>query len=125
MLHLRFTAEGVHPKMALVRGMVYATYTSDSGTTFQTLVDADEFAIAARGWGAAVPGNDLLPRGFKERRANGISAVTGRRGSCRVGNITALLWTGAAATFTVEGDDNTIDTLDVTSRTGEKRRLAH
>ena len=106
--------------------MVYASYTADDGTTvFQTLVDADEAAIAARGWGAAVAGGDLIPRGFKERRANGISPTTGRRGTCRVGTTAADLWTGAASTFTVEGNDNTIDTLDVTSRTGEKRRLAH
>lgn len=112
--------------MALVRGMVYASYTCDDGTTvFQTLVDADEAAITARGWGAAVAGGDLIPRGFKERRAQGISPTTGRRGSCRVGSTAADLWTGVATTFTVEGNDNTVDTLNVTSRTGEKRRLAH
>jgi len=112
--------------MALVRGMVYASYTCDDGTTvFQTLVDADEAVIAARGWGAAVAGGDLIPRGFKERRAQGISPTTGRRGSCRVGSTAADLWTGTATSFTVEGNDNTIDTLNVTSRTGEKRRLAH
>lgn len=111
--------------MALAQGMVYATYTCDDGvTTFQTLVDKDEFAIAARGWGAAVAGGDLIPRGFKERRAHGISATTGLRGSCRVGSTTADLWTGVATTFTIERNDNTIDTLSVTSRTGEKRRLA-
>jgi len=111
--------------MALVRGMVFKGYIADSGTVFQTLVDADEAAIAARGWAAATPGGDLLPRGFKERRANGVSAATGRRASCRVGDIAADLWTGVATTFTVEADDNTIDTMTVTSRTGEKRRLAH
>jgi hypothetical protein len=111
--------------MAQIRGMVYKSYTADSGTVFQTLVDADEAAIAARGWGAAVVGGDLLPRGFKERRANGVSATTGRRGSCRVGDTAADLWTGVATTFTVEADDNTIDTMTVTSRSGEKRRVAH
>lgn len=111
--------------MALVRGMVYKSYTADDGTIFQTLVDADEAAIAARGWAAGVPGGDLIPRGFKERRAHGISAASGRRGSCRVGAITADLWTGVATSFTVEADDNTVDTMDVTSRSGEKRRLAH
>jgi hypothetical protein len=111
--------------MALIRGMVFRSYTADDGTLFQTLVDADEAAIAARGWAAAVVGGDLLPRAFKERRAHGISAATGRRGSCRVGATTADLWTGVASTFTVEADDNTLDTMTVTSRTGEKRRLAH
>lgn len=111
--------------MALVRGMVYKGYQADDGTLFQTLVDADEAAIAARGWAAATVGGDLLPRGFKERRVHGVSASTGRRGSCRVGTIAADLWSGVATTFTVEADDNTIDTMTVTSRSGEKRRLAH
>ncbi len=111
--------------MALVRGRVFAGYTADNGDVFQTLVDADEFAIAARGWAAATPGGDLLPRGFKERRANGVSATSGRRGSCRVGSVAATLWTGGATTFTVEADDQTTDTMTVTSRSGEKRRLAH
>lgn len=105
--------------------MQFRGYTADSGTVFQTLVDADEAAIAARGWAAGTPGGDLLPRGFKERRAHGVNASSGRRGSCRVGSVTCDLWTGAATTFTVEADDNTIETLTVTSRTGEKRRIAH
>lgn len=111
--------------MVLVRGMVFKGYTADDGTVFQTLVDADESADASRDWAAVTPGGDLLPRGFKERRAQGLSATTGRRGSCRVGSIAATLWTGAVSSFTVEADDNTIDTMTVTSRTGEKRRLAH
>jgi hypothetical protein len=111
--------------MALTRGMVFRSYTADNGDLFQTLVDADEAAIAARGWAAAVVGGDLVPRAFKERRAHGVSPTTGRRGSCRVGANTADLWTGVVNTFTVEADDNTIDTMNVTSRTGEKRRLAH
>jgi hypothetical protein len=111
--------------VALVRGKVYKGYTADDGTVFQTLVDADEAAIAARGWAAATVGGDLLPRGFKERRANGVSATSGRHGSCRVGSIAADLWTGVATTFTVEADDQTTDTMTVTSRSGEKRRLAH
>lgn len=111
--------------MALVRGMVYKGYTCDDGTVFQTLVDADEAAIAARGWAAATIGGDLLPRGFKERRANGVSAGSGRRASCRVGSTVADLWTGVVTTFTVEADDNTIDTMTVTGLSGEKRRKAH
>jgi hypothetical protein len=111
--------------MALVRGMVFKGYTADSGTVFQTLVDADEAAIASRGWAAATVGGDLLPRGFKERRVHGVSATSGRRASCRVGSSAADLWTGVATTFTVEADDNTIDTMTVTSTSGEKRRRAH
>jgi hypothetical protein len=111
--------------MALVRGLEFRGYTADSGTVFQTLVDSDEAAIASRGWAAATPGGDLLPRGFKERRVHGVSPTSGFRGSCRVGSTAADLWTGVATTFTVEADDNTIDTMNVTSRTGEKRRLSH
>ena len=106
------------------RGMVYRGYTADSGTVFQTLVDADEAAIVPRGWAAVTPGGDLLPSGFKERRAHGVSPTSGRRGSCRVGNTAADLWTGVVNTFTVEANDNTTDTMNVTSRTGEKRRVA-
>jgi hypothetical protein len=109
----------------MARGMVYKSYTCDDGTVFQTLVDADEAAIASRGWGAAVVGGDLLPRGFKERRAHGVSATTGRRGSCRVGDVASDLWTGVATTFIVEGNDNANDTMTVTSLSGEKRRKAH
>jgi hypothetical protein len=106
--------------------MVYKGYTCDDGSTvFQTEVNADEAAIAARGWAAETVGGDLIPRGFKERRAHGISATTGRRASCRVGAVTADLWTGVATTFTVLANDGTSDTMTVTSRSGEKRRLAH
>jgi hypothetical protein len=111
--------------MALKRGLVLKGYTADDGTVVQTRVVADEAADATRGWAAVSAGGDLLPRGFKERRAHGLSATSGRRGSCRVGSTTADLWTGTATTFTVEADDNTIDTMTVTSRSGEKRRLAH
>lgn len=112
--------------MALTRGKVYASYVSDTtGLTFATLVDADEFAIASRGWTAAVAGTPLIPRGFKERKVNGISPTTGRRGSCRVGDVTATLWSGAVNSFTVEADDQTTDTMDVTSRSGERARIAH
>ena len=111
--------------MPQVRGMVFMTYRADDDTGFQTLVDADEAAQTERGWGPAMPGQDLLPRGFKERRVHGLSPTTGRRGSCRVGSVTAPLWTGTATSFNVEGNDNTIDTMDVTSRSGERRRLSH
>lgn len=107
------------------RGMSFRTYTADNGDEFQTLVDSDEATDAARGWGVALPGTDMLPRAFKERRVHGLSATTGRRGSCRVGALTADLWTGVATAFTVEANDNTTDTMTVTSRTGERRRLSH
>ena len=106
------------------RGNTWQTYTADNGATFQTLVDADEALDVERGWAAAIAGNDLLPRGYKERRVYGVSATTGRRGSTRIGNLTCGLWTGATTTFVVEANNSTVDTLTVTSRSGEHRRLS-
>lgn len=106
------------------RGFVWATYTADNGATFQTMVDADQVLDPTRGWGAAIALSDLLPRGFRERRVYGVSPSTGRRGSTRVGSLTASLWTGGSSTFFIEGNDGSPDTLAVTSRSGELRRLS-
>ena len=107
------------------RGFTWQTYTADNGITFQTLVDADEALDVTRGWGAAVVLADMLPRGFRERRVYGVSASSGRRGSTRVGSLTASLWTGGSSTFFVEANNGTTDTMTVTSRVGERRRTAH
>lgn len=107
--------------------MIYAVYTLDDGvTTFARLVDADEAADANRGWSqTGVVGLHLLPRAFKPRRVYGVSPTTGRRGSAVVANTGAALWTGAASTFTVEGNDNTTDTCNVTGRSGEREHRGH
>lgn len=107
------------------RGFVYRTYTADDGSAFQTRVDADHAADANRGWGAAIPGGPLIPRGLKERRMVGISPTSGRTGTCRVGTSTCLLWQGVATTFDVEADDGTIDTMVVIEARGERRLVSH
>ena len=106
------------------RGFVYRTYVADDGVPFQLQVDADHAADPNRGWGATIPGADLLPRRFRPREVFGVSPTSGREASTRVGTTTCALWTGAATTFTVEATDGTIDTITRTGRKGERRRLA-
>lgn len=109
------------------RGMVYAIYVADDGTTqYARLVDADQAAQASRGWvTAGVAGLPLLPIKAKPRVVYGVSATSGRRGSAVVATTTATLWTGAATTFTVEANDGTSDTMTVTRRRGESFAQAH
>jgi hypothetical protein len=107
--------------------MVYGVYVRDDGTTqYARLVDADEFAQAARGWSATgVAGLPLLPIKSKPRVVYGVSATSGRRGTAVVATVDADLWTGAATTFTVEANDGTSDTMTVTRRRGESFAQAH
>jgi hypothetical protein len=109
------------------RGMRYAIYVADDGTTqYARLVDADQVAAAARGWSTTgVAGLPLLPIRAKPRVVYGVSATSGRRGSAVVATPTADLWTGAATTFTVEANDGTSDTMTVTRRRGESFAQAH
>lgn len=109
------------------RGMVYARYRRDDGTTFYArLVDADEFAQAERGWDrTGIAGLPLLPIKAKPRMVYGVSATSGRRGSAIVAHVGATLWTGAATTFDVEANDGTSDTMTVTRRRGESFAQAH
>lgn len=107
--------------------MVYAIYEADDGTTqYARLVDADEVTQAARGWvTTGVAGLPLLPIRAKPRVVYGVSATTGRRGTAVVATTGADLWTGVATTFAVEANDNTSDTMTVTSRRGEFFAQAH
>jgi hypothetical protein len=109
------------------RGMRYAVYVRDDGTTkYARLVDSDQFAEAGRGWSATgVAGLPLLPIKSKARVVYGVSATTGRRGSAVVATVGADLWTGVATTFTVEANDGTSDTMTVTRRRGESFAQAH
>ena len=92
----------------------------------ELLVDADQAADTERGWvTTAVAGLPLLPIKAKPRRVYGVSATSGRRGMAIVATTAATLWTGAATTFTVEGNDNTNDTMTVTRRVGESFAQAH
>lgn len=108
------------------RGKIGAIYTTDNAVPISTTVDADYAADASRGWipmGEGAAGY-LAPRGSKFRRVYGLDA-TGRRGSAIVASTTAPLWTGAATTFSIEGDDLQSHVMVVTGRVGEKFRLAH
>lgn len=108
------------------RGMVYAIYEDDNANQFARLVDADQAADTERGWvTTGVAGLPLVPIKAKLRRVYGISATSGRRGMAIVATTSATLWTGAATTFTVEGNDNTNDTMTVTRRVGESFAQAH
>lgn len=108
------------------RGMRYGVYVADDTTQYARLVDADQFAEAARGWSAtAVAGLPLMPIKSKPRIVYGVSATSGRRGSAVVATTTADLWTGVATTFAVEANDGTSDTMTVTRRRGESFAQAH
>lgn len=107
-----------------VRGRKLGAYSTDGGAgVFNTMVDADRFAVAAFNWVAGIPGNAFLPRRFKPRHVTGLSVTSGRRASATVPSLGADIWTGAATTFDVEADDQTIDTMTVVSRIGEKPSL--
>lgn len=109
------------------RGMRYAIYVADDGTTqYARLVDSDQVAQAPRGWvTTGVAGLPLLPIKSKPRVVYGVSATSGRRGSAIVATTTADLWTGVATTFAVEANDGTSDTMTVTRRRGESFAQAH
>lgn len=109
------------------RGMVYAIYEADDGTTqYARLIDADQAAAASRGWvTTGVAGLPLLPIRAKPRVVYGVSATTGRRGSAVIATTDADLWTGVANTFAVEANDGTSDTMTVTRRRGESFAQAH
>lgn len=109
--------------MPRVRGRVRGDYKTDGGTDYVMSVDADRFAVADFGWTAAAAGIAHLPRAFKPRRVTGLSPTSGRRAIAVVPDVTSNIWTGAANTFDVEADDQTIDTMDVVSRLGEKPSL--
>ncbi len=109
--------------MPAVRGRTPGAYHTDGGTSYRVEVDADRFLDANFGWASIAGGTPLMPRGFKPRHVTGFSATSKRRGIAMVPDITADIWTGVATTFTVEADDQTLDTMTVVSRIGEKPSL--
>lgn len=107
-----------------VRGRTRGKYISDGGTDFAMSVDKDRYAVAAFGWTAATPAMNAIPRGCKPRHVTGLSATSGRHGVAVVPDVTAAIWTGATTTFQVEADDQTLDTMTVIHRIGEKPSLS-
>jgi len=106
------------------RGKTPGLYVSDGGTSYRWNTDRDRFADANFGWAAATIAENRLPRGCKPRHVTGVSATTGFRGTAVVPVVTADIWTGAATTFDVEASDQTIDTMTVTGRIGERPVLS-
>lgn len=103
-----------------VRGRVNGAYTTDGGTQYRMKVDADRFLVADFGWTTASPALNQLPRGAHPRHITGVSATTGRRGVAIVPIVTADVWTGLSTTFDIEADDQTVDTMTIVGRSGER-----
>lgn len=87
------------------RGRVWAYYESDDGNVYALQVDADYVDDLGRGWAwPAAPGTSPYPRGWRPRAVVGVDDLGGRRVAV-VASVTADLWTGTAAQFTISGTD--------------------
>jgi hypothetical protein len=95
------------------RGMTKGAYVTNGGTSYLYRVDADEFLSADRGWASGTTLRAHIPKGFRPRHVTGLSPTSGRRGTAVLATKTCNLYTGAATTFTVEANDNTLDTMNV------------
>jgi hypothetical protein len=105
------------------RGRRDGEYVTDGGTGYKMKIDRDRFDEVGFGWGTPDGPRPKLPRGFKPRHVTGISLTTGYRGTAVVPHTESDLWTGGASTFLVEATDETIDTMTVIERIGEKPSL--
>lgn len=104
------------------RGFRRSEYLDDTGVPWVLHVDADYAVDSDRGWVTGeVPGMPPLPRMWKPRYVVGIDE-TGRYCYARVASLTAPLWTGAAQTFFVHGNDGQLYIATVIRRVGEVRR---
>lgn len=106
----------------MARGLGIYLYNSDDGRSFATHIKNESAAIAAAGWAAGPPANGSLPRRFKMRHVIGVDP-SGFRRSLKVAAVSADLWTGAAGTFDMRGDDGTVTTFTVTGRSGERETI--
>ena len=114
----------------MARGYRYALYTTDLGTQFAKLVDADQAVDLARGWDTTtdVTGYPGWPVGAKARRVFGVSPTTGRRNSTIVATVGAPLWAGTVTVFSCETNDaasGNVDLYTVTRRRGESFPAPH
>jgi hypothetical protein len=95
------------------RGFEWAYYESDDGHTYAFHVDQEYFPMPERGWtGPAIHGTPVYPRGWVPRRVFGVGADGSTR-FAYVGSTSADLWTGAATTFTIIGNDGLTHTYTV------------
>lgn len=107
-----------------VRGRQRGAYVTDGGTSYSMQVDSDRFLTAAFGWTAATAAMNALPRGCKPRHVTGVSATTGYSGTAVVPDVASDMWTGVATTFSVEADDQSLDTMTIIHRIGERPSLS-
>jgi len=104
----------------LPRGFVWRRYTTDDGVQYATRVDADYAAETARGWPAAsAAGLPVFPLEGLKRKVFGLDPLGNRR-TAVVASIDAPLWTGAASTFNLEANDNTVVVVQVIGRFAEQ-----
>ena len=106
------------------RGRQRGAYITDGGTSYEMQVDSDRFAVAAFGWTAATAAMNALPRGAKPRHVTGVSASTGFSGTAVVPDVTSDIWTGVATTFQVEATDQSLDTMTIIHRIGERPSMS-
>lgn len=105
--------------------LVWAIYVTDDAQSYAKLADESEVADPTRGWALVDnPFIPVFPRGAKPRMVYGYSRTTGRRGHTIVATINADLWqtNSGVNSFNVSAEDQPghIDTLQVTSRVGER-----
>lgn len=105
--------------------LVWAFYVTDDNQSVAKLADQTEVADPNRGWELVDnPFVPMFPRGARPRMVYGYSPTTGRRGHTIVATINAPLWRTESGinSFNVSAEDSPtgIDTLQVTSRVGEK-----
>lgn len=105
--------------------LVWAIYVTDDNQSYAKLADETEVGDPNRGWERVDnPFIPVFPRGAKPRMVYGYSSTTGRRGHTIVAHVGAPLWQTISGvnSFNVSAEDSPtgIDTLQVTSRVGER-----
>jgi hypothetical protein len=103
------------------RGFTWAIYVDDLGASWARAVNSDYVLQDTRGWDIA-GATELtpLPRGWLPRKAQGIDPSGGLR-SAVVARLDADLWTGAATTFDIRGNDGVPVTCTVIRTLEESR----
>ena len=109
--------------MAAARTVHKGPYKSDilgPGTIFSRRVDDHFFTQAPLGWGinAFAGGETPLIRTLRPRHAEGVDA-SGRRHSAVIADVTATVWTRAAAGWNVLDDTGALIAVTTTGLIGE------
>lgn len=94
-------------------------YVSDIlAQTFVRRVDDHLATQAALGYAVLSGGETPMPRTLRPRHGVGVDA-SGRRHSVVVGDVAGDLWTRAATTWQILGDDGALATVTMTGLVGE------